>query len=450
MMCDSELVFAKALANAGLESLTDKMKAKGWVTYNTFAFACSSFGQPAPEIFAKDIIVPLIGEHGADDPLVPRLRQVFFQAFTFAAAELSAMTDPNKAERPVLLRVEREAGLTRVRKALEDNFGVALHNEPSTKLINRCFGLLGSDQTGAAVQWVPWERCTSMEQQIDGQPEEDPGLRIQTDGSLASQSASLPNCALSSDYKWNAAMRRRGVALDVAGVMQYKLHSLWIERMCMHMDLEPPANHVKVTWQQVQDADKALWRYAASNCNRSGGAGMLPGETITRFQKFWAEGTTNGQVTQHLNFVQGSVVRGNQGGRGSSQDYLMLDNGGDSKAKRQLEGTEAELAATKKKVNQLENEVKRTRRAGGGSNGRGGGRDGGPPPPPVTMDLPPNRRKTTDNNKRFCFLFNSDRGCPDADAGGECKRGCHVCIMCKPDAPHSCIIHNVNGAYKRS
>ena len=142
-MADSTAVFAAAAAKAGLGELKELMDAKGWDTFNKFAFSTTAWGQPEATVFSEQVVIPLIGAEGAEGRgpkghLLPALRRLFAQAYTFSAADMAKMTDPAAStSRPGLHPVDRDAGLNRIRKELSQEFDVRLENQPSDKLIDR-------------------------------------------------------------------------------------------------------------------------------------------------------------------------------------------------------------------------------------------------------------------------------------------------------------------------
>ena len=124
-MANSTAVFSDAVAKSGLSEIKDAMTAKGWTTFNLFAFSTTSWGQPEATVFSEQVLVPLLGADGATGQgpkghLLPALRRLFAQAYTFSAADMAKMTDPTAAtSRPALHPIDRDAALTRVRKELD-------------------------------------------------------------------------------------------------------------------------------------------------------------------------------------------------------------------------------------------------------------------------------------------------------------------------------------------
>ena len=65
----------------------------------------------------------------------------------------------------------------------------------------------------------------------------------------------------------NLALQRRGIALEIAGVMSYEAHDLIRNRLVTPLS-EPPADdrYSKISMQQVMTADRKAWEMLASEC----------------------------------------------------------------------------------------------------------------------------------------------------------------------------------------
>ncbi len=61
---------------------------------------------------------------------------------------------------------------------------------------------------------------------------------------------------ISGELRWDLAMRRRGLAMDVAGLMTYDTHSQWHEAMKRAYLSSPPPGYIKPNWTQLRNADR--------------------------------------------------------------------------------------------------------------------------------------------------------------------------------------------------
>ena len=92
---DSTDVFMARLEELGLESVKQKVKDLGWTGFGDFAFATTGFKEPEPEVFAKEVLVLLLGD--AAHSLAPRVRRLFMQAYAVTQQDLQRFTEPSTA-----------------------------------------------------------------------------------------------------------------------------------------------------------------------------------------------------------------------------------------------------------------------------------------------------------------------------------------------------------------
>ncbi len=83
---DSAAVFAERLVNLGLSEVKAKLDARGWNTLGAFAFACAYRPGGDDKAFIDDVVLQLVDNK--EDPKVPALRRLFYEAHAFAAADL--------------------------------------------------------------------------------------------------------------------------------------------------------------------------------------------------------------------------------------------------------------------------------------------------------------------------------------------------------------------------
>ena len=101
----------------------------------------------------------------------------------------------------------------------------------------------------------------------------------------------------------------------------------------------------------------------------------------------------------------------------------------DSKLERQLKAARDENKSLKRKLDQASGGKGDGKRSRGGDNVRNKNKD--LPPPEV-------RRASADDGSRICWPFNKAKGCGKGRPGQTCPLGKHVCLLCAPDANHSC------------
>ena len=175
------------------------------------------------ELFTEEVTKKILGD--SDPHLQPRVQRLFLMAYTVHAAELERFSQPAPEQPRVAMHaVDRSAALTDLdTKVLE--FDVTGLNEPSHKFINRMAAIL---QHGV-VKYINWELCNSRVSEIQDVDEE-PGLRISEDGkSLVTVPAKQQNADIATELTWELALRRRAVAMHVAGLCGFATATRWTE-----------------------------------------------------------------------------------------------------------------------------------------------------------------------------------------------------------------------------
>ena len=427
---DSSSVFFARVAELGLGDLKGVFTAQGWTTFADFAFACSDFKGSDPALFKTEVITPLVGE---ETNRVSRIRRLFMQSYAIGAAEMERFANPT-LDKPVAMHpIDRTEALERVTKRMV-GFQVSAESEPSHTLINRFTTFLSTGQ----VKHIPWEKRTARDQEVI-EEDEVPGLKLNEEGHFVPATAKGPTVDVSGELRWDLAMRRSCVAMDVAGLCTFETATLWHEAMKAAYLSNPPMGYRRVSWTQLRNADQKLWQILASSC--AGGCKAKPGETMTRFEAAYKEAISSTEVRHLLNPFQGNDSAS------SSTTRFSTPPSGDrppevQRLQNRLANAEAQIAGQKRRLDQ------------GKGGGKGGGKDGG-------KDGKKNKRArggaeslksryhkaglafNTMSGQPICYKYNLD-GCPAAQPGQKCHNGLHVCgrAQCQSAAmPHAASTH---------
>ena len=110
---------------------------------------------------------------------------------------------------------------------------------------------------------------------------------IERDGAVVFESvqASEGFANLSGEFRWGQAMRRRGMAMDIAGLLPWNSHVKWHQMLRTAFTTTPRSGFLKPVWFQFREADKDLFHRISSAC--LGTTKAKPGESKTNFHKFW-------------------------------------------------------------------------------------------------------------------------------------------------------------------
>ena len=411
---DSLVAFNGALVDMGLEKLKDVFAKNGWNTFLNFAFSTSDPKGADASAFQKEVVDVLLGADPSPDDkaLVPRIRRLYAQSYMFATKIMSEEADPKGQEEKIIMHPMDRASRTEALKKKISGFKVSGASMPSKGLCDKAATILGKE----VVRYMAWEKCTSRDQEVMDEPEI-PGLRLTADGTFKQDVNPDGRTDLSGEFLWDYALRRRSVAMDIGGLLNFETGDQWTETLKEHVLKTPPPGYRKVSWAQIRAADEALWTTVQRLCEE--GVKAKPGKTVTEFEVHWKTAMFDYDVRQHLCFLQGSSG-GSASGTGpttTTHDVMVR------KLENKLKNAADQIAAQKRRLDGAFV-------GGPGKKGKGKGKS---------------KNKTSDrkmapqnlfpgcqanhNGKPICYSFNS-AGCPLAKPGGECQKGQHICIKC--------------------
>jgi hypothetical protein len=279
-LVDSVAVFEGRARVIGLPDATiTAMGLRGWTTWTTHAtFAFSVATQPGvdEQAFVDGVVVPLLG--APDHIEAPRLRRLFFEAHTLTSADLRRKVDATETEAPRKLPAPEIAQRLELLQERVRPLIIANVLEPSHQLIH---ALVQCVEDGR-VRYVEWARCTSRTQEVNN-VKEDGDLRVwKTDSSGAIKAVNKEpslSANLTTELDVHNALRRRGVAYEVAQAMSFEAHEKVINFFFFELKKEPMEGFSPVTLQQLAAADREMHVRLAEATRgglRPGPAGELP------------------------------------------------------------------------------------------------------------------------------------------------------------------------------
>ncbi len=418
---DSAAVFANRLAELGLDGKKANFDDKGWTTMAKFAFAPGiTTGTIEDADFKAKIGDIILGPNpdAATLQLEPSLRRLWFEAWTMTIGQMRRAVERTDDDAPKKIpKAERESR----KQALEDRLGVAFKMEgelePADALIDRAMQMADDGN----VEWIPWSECPRREQELTSSRGR---KRWMADGNGIVREKELkdePKAEVSSGLKISWALQRRGLALDIAGLMSYEVHEAIRERLIKAItDESPDPRYAGPSMSQTLNADRELWRQlqkVARGSLRSTPVGVKR------------------PLDDHVNKVL------------SSPEFVwtlmpLPKTTSQSSNKQQSKNEDSEVKNLRKQLQEAREEIRRASRASGSSRpqqaapakgkgkssakkgkGKGAGKSGGIRMPPGLEGGVP----TTPQGERICFNYNL-RDCP----GELCPngRGLHLC--CRP------------------
>jgi len=276
-LVDSAAVFEARARSIGIDDqVIAQMGLRGWVSHATYAFSVATTPGGDEQIFADGVIVPLLGN--ADHRDAPKLRRLFFESHTLTAAEMRRKVDATEQEAPRKLPAPEIAQRVEMLQERIRPLIIANFMEPSHHLIN---SLVQCVEDGR-VRYIEWSRCTSRTQEVNN-IKEDGDLKVwKADSSGAIRATSKEptmSAVLTTELDVHHALRRRGVAYEVAQAMSFEVHERIINYFFFELKKEPMEGFAQVTLQQVAAADRELHVRLAEATRggfRNGPAGELP------------------------------------------------------------------------------------------------------------------------------------------------------------------------------
>lgn len=219
-LIDSAVVFEERCRKCGLpDAVVQDMSTRGWTTYANFAFSVPS--QTDHQAFTNGVIVPLL--NNPDHIHAPKLRRLFFEAHTLTAADLRRKVDSNELEAPRKLPPPEIAQRVEILQTRVSPILIENSLEPSHHLINAVVQCVEDGR----VRYIEWAKCTSRTQEVNN-VKVDHDLRIwKTDASgsiKAATSEPATKAVLDTELDVHNALRRRGVAYEIAQAMSFEVH----------------------------------------------------------------------------------------------------------------------------------------------------------------------------------------------------------------------------------
>eukprot|EP00439_Symbiodinium_sp_Y106_P079384 s1524_g18.t1 len=255
---DSEAVFLAKCTQLGLpEEARAKLKRKGWATFGTFAFCVPGEpGRIADEAFrSAGVATPILGPDG--DEHHAKLRRLHFEAYALTAAELKRTAESSESDLPRKVPAAELAARYDVLQNRVKPLRLVDRLEPSHSLVNLAAQML-EDQR---VRYIEWSKCTSRAQEIN-LVKEDSSLKMLQGGRSGTVKLVDPHARITaetkSDLEVMQALRRRGVAYELAAILSFEQHESLIDRLFMEYQRDPMPGFHPVSLSQLQAADREV------------------------------------------------------------------------------------------------------------------------------------------------------------------------------------------------
>ena len=269
---ESEPVFTSRCEAVGLPSeAVTKLKDSGINTLAKVAFVSSYAPGASSDAELIKVLDEALGSP-SDAGQKASWRRLFHEAYAVATQELKAMAErPDEAGPRKLSQPERAERYRKI-KASVTGIDIRERNEPSDALLDLCVGIY----EGNRLKYVSWDRCTSKSQELASDAKKDNMLTLDAQGRLKTESKSDSIRAdTSSEIMLQFALLRRGLAFEMANLLDFKLHRRWAEKLIETRMTAQSESHSQVTFSQLEAADRRLFLELADRSRDGVQAGPL-------------------------------------------------------------------------------------------------------------------------------------------------------------------------------
>jgi hypothetical protein len=275
---DSEVVFKARCDEIKLSPETyESLKAKGWSTFGSYAFSISTNpGQVSDDDFDTKVSVPVLGSSNHAEAAL--LRRLLFESYTLTATELRRKTDNSEMDGPKKLPVQEIASRFDAIEQKLKPLKVESVMEPSHGLVNS----LAQCSDDGRLRYIEWSRCTSRTAELNNIKEQG-NLKVwkadSSGTSKQSDAESSLRCEVVTELDVLNALRRRGIAYELAHLMSYEVHEMIVSLFFTELQRDPIEGFKKTTLGQLSAADREVHLRLAERTRAGlpmGPAGELP------------------------------------------------------------------------------------------------------------------------------------------------------------------------------
>lgn len=151
---------------------------------------------------------------------------------------------------------EKESRLELQRRRLAGVL-IEAHSEPSHALLD----LVTQIHDTNILRFVPLEKCCSRMHELSNLPSKSQSKHLELESSklIVKDKEQELESSVNSAYQVIEAMKRRGLAFDFAGIMNFRCHEKYTQTLFNHLNRDPPPGFSRATVAQLIAADKAAW-----------------------------------------------------------------------------------------------------------------------------------------------------------------------------------------------
>ncbi|CAE7216565.1 pol [Symbiodinium sp. CCMP2592] len=253
---ESEPVLVSRLSKAGFDQTERDLILKHVKSLKQLAFV-SSFAPGAAD--EGPLIEALKAMLGKDPEMSQKaaFRAVFHEAYAIVTSEMRQQVE--RVEEPTVRHLSQPERAERIERQRSQLTGITIKgsSEPSEALVDLCVGQYEAN----VIQYVPWSKCTSREQELLGDGKKDLKLSIDGEsGKLKVENKAKDQVAdTSTEVMLLQALQRRALAFDQANIVSFTKLDMWHQKLMKARLTPPPPGYQQVTFTQLQNADSRLF-----------------------------------------------------------------------------------------------------------------------------------------------------------------------------------------------
>ena len=302
-----------------------------------------------------------------------------------------------------------------------------------------------SECTSLEQEWNLRRKTPAKKQKVTEVEQSADGLHVKWGDAKEADASAEYN----SVHKFEMAMTRFGVALELTDLMDFTKFNVWVKRLLDAMNQDNLLYPRALSIQECADAHEKLFTIIEINTRKTGIR-----EKLTSGERPLEKALTDAMDSLFIrNFLESRLLQPKSGTPRAPKDAGSEPRGNGAAVQKKGPGKESKSAAKRRRsiekatadkqgeIEALKRQVgeaaggrpPRKGKAKGEAKGNGKGKAVGKGPA-LPKELRGGKHQAVSaDNRRICFGHNTSRGCDKAEDGKECPSGWHICslIGCK-------------------
>ena len=253
---DSNAVFKKRAEAVGLtQAIITRFEDSGLKSMALLAFACNYNPSHADDTSLKELAQTVIGRE-ATLVEMSSIRRLFNEAYATIASDIRVQAEQTEETAVRRLAPADRADRLKVQQDKLKGLDIRGAHEPGDSLVDKCVAMYEADR----LQYVTWASAVSREHELLHASKHEKLLALDPSGNLRlSKRTDEQSCDASNEILLRNCLVRRALALDQANVIGFEHMDAWTNKLLEVRVAEAPAGYLKVSFQQLELADKRLF-----------------------------------------------------------------------------------------------------------------------------------------------------------------------------------------------